>query len=643
LKHAAHVVTARWAVAVGVCAALGWLFFAASFTIGRHGFSPDEEITALVVRGIAETGAPVLPSGMVYLRGLPYSYAAWLTGSLVGHDLVAYRATSLVFALLAVVLIFLVTRAVSTPAAGVVAALVFAASPLLVSAAVFARFYAAFVAAALLALWLLVRRQPDMPVRFWPFLCAILVARLLHEFAAVLALLPLCLAATEPRVGARRGLLFLSAASFVLLLMTQFVFIGVEAWSVPGGAGALSARLAVFGNADLARPPTTYFDLAAPLSLAAIALAVVLLAVAARAITGVSWPGLAAYATCSFFFQMGAVLAVLAAAILARPARVVPHLKAALLIGGGSAALWVAHSFAVTDAAPSLRIGSQMAATTFGYPWEAIRYFFEAFTWLTVAAAGAVAWQVIGARRTGAPDGRGLALFTFVSLVALGLTAGEFQWRYVLLVMPPVLVAAAQLTGLAGDLVSRFIPEGRSTWLAGAAAMLLATAALAVNQYQGVFRDQALAPRSMAGMLALPTDDSWEPDAFRTATSPDDLIVCNDEAACQYLLGRVDYWLQPSPDITARYVTAAATPRGVYTGARVLSTQAELGDVVARADRPVSIVMLDTGKFDDSASRAMTSALTCRYGATTTGLGGRHELIRFPLNESRPTNQGARR
>ena len=97
---------ARWAVAGGVCLALGVLLFAASFTLGRSGFSPDEEITALVVRGIAETGAPVLPSGMVYLRGLPYSYAAWLSGAVFGHDLVAYRTASLVFGLLAVVLSF---------------------------------------------------------------------------------------------------------------------------------------------------------------------------------------------------------------------------------------------------------------------------------------------------------------------------------------------------------------------------------------------------------------------------------------------------------------------------------------------------------------------------------------------------------
>ena len=228
-----HTVTARWpsidwTAALGVSLALGLLLFAASFSVGRHGFSPDEEITALVVRGIAETGAPVLPSGVLYLRGLPYSYAAWLGGALFGHELVVYRATSLAFALLAVVLIFLVTRSVSTTAAGVVAALLFAGSPFLPSAAVFARFYAAFVAAALFAVWLLVRpRAADAPA--WLFLPALAVCRSLHEFAFVVALFPGCLALCGSQDDpSRRRFLVLFAQSIGLLLAMQIGLMAVE-------------------------------------------------------------------------------------------------------------------------------------------------------------------------------------------------------------------------------------------------------------------------------------------------------------------------------------------------------------------------------------------------------------------------------
>ena len=42
----------------------------------RAGYSPDEEFTQFAVRGIRSHGLPLLPSGLLYDRGLLYSYAA---------------------------------------------------------------------------------------------------------------------------------------------------------------------------------------------------------------------------------------------------------------------------------------------------------------------------------------------------------------------------------------------------------------------------------------------------------------------------------------------------------------------------------------------------------------------------------------
>jgi len=617
--------------------------FAASFSVGRHGFSPDEEITALVVRGIAATGAPVLPSGMLYLRGLPYSYAAWLGGALFGHELVVYRGVSLVFALLAVVLIFFVTRAVATRSAGIIAAVVFAASPLLLSAAVFARFYAAFVAAALFAVWLLVSRRPDDRARFLSFLLALVCARLLHEWAVVLALLPLCLAAgAAAGTLGRRGLLCLSAASLVVLVGMQLAFSGVEAWSAAERVGALSPRLAVFGNAEMARPHTVYFELARPAAMLAIALVVLLLTVLARRVTAASWMALAAYAICSFFFQLGMLFAVTAVVALVTPRQVLRHVGAAAIVGGGSTAVWLVHAFASIDAAPSLRTAALIGASTFRYPWEAVAYFWDSFTLLLLAASVAATFQLIRSHRPGASGNRGLALFAFLNLIGLGLTAGEFHWRYILLVTPGLVVLAAQCVDAAANAVGRIVTlaSWRRVVVPALAGMLCL--ALVRVQYPQASGDSEPVQRSIAGSLAVPTEDRWRPEAFLAATSPNDVIVCNDEAGCQYLLGRVDYWLQPSPEITARYVTTSTTdPRGVYTGAPVLSTFAGLDALVRREGRAVAIVMLDTGKFDDTASRAMVSSLRWRHGGTTTRLGGYHEVTRIASDGSR-SSKGAR-
>ena len=58
-----------------------WLLAATVFVvglsqIGRAGYSVDEEFTVFAVRGIHAHGVPLLPSGLLYDRGIAYSYAA---------------------------------------------------------------------------------------------------------------------------------------------------------------------------------------------------------------------------------------------------------------------------------------------------------------------------------------------------------------------------------------------------------------------------------------------------------------------------------------------------------------------------------------------------------------------------------------
>ena len=74
----------RTPVLVGLLTAVAILLLAAGPNIDRPGFSSDEEITALTVQGVAATGLPVLPSGILYFAAcctpIPLGWAAACSG-----------------------------------------------------------------------------------------------------------------------------------------------------------------------------------------------------------------------------------------------------------------------------------------------------------------------------------------------------------------------------------------------------------------------------------------------------------------------------------------------------------------------------------------------------------------------------------
>ena len=291
---------------VGLIAAVVILLLAAGPAVNRAGFSSDEEITALTVRGVATTGLPVLPSGILYLRGVLYTYSAWLAGGVLGQSLPAYRVVSLLFAILAVLLLFCVARQVTTTTAAIWAALLLASYQPHIAAAVFARFYSAFVAASLCAIWLF---QPSQTARRndWAFLAALGVCRLVHEFAVILALLPLCQAVcAQPAAQPRRRCFWLFLKCVVLLGLIQIVLTGFEGLSIATHLGVTNLRLGFFGSVPLAPPPLPVHRLAGPAALVLIAAWHLLAAIVARRITHAPWPAIVAYGMCAFLFQMGA-------------------------------------------------------------------------------------------------------------------------------------------------------------------------------------------------------------------------------------------------------------------------------------------------------------------------------------------------
>src|SRR5712692_8338154 len=161
------------------------------------GYFLDEELTYAAAHGIQTHGVPVLPSGVLYDRGLLYSYLAWLSGVVIGQGFVAYRLPSLLAALVMPVVLFRTARVMvgDWPALGVAALIVF--SPFHAFVSDWARFYGLTLLLSVAAL-LFFLRYVERGGGSHRFLASVILCRLCHEFGIALAALPLFAVAVVP-------------------------------------------------------------------------------------------------------------------------------------------------------------------------------------------------------------------------------------------------------------------------------------------------------------------------------------------------------------------------------------------------------------------------------------------------------------
>jgi hypothetical protein len=220
---------------------------AGSLQLARPGYSVDEEFTVFAVRGIQASGLPILPSGLLYDRGLAYSYVAWLAGAVTGSELPAFRAISLASAALTVLLAFVLTRRVAGQASAILAAAIVATSIPFWATATTARFYAPFLVVYLVALILLTHRSAWLPL----ILTAVL-ARLLHELAFTLAAIPfVCWLLAR---GNRRHWFTVTAAVSAGLVAGQLVLFAVH-YAAPSSGDTMVRRFFLWQVLNLFERP----------------------------------------------------------------------------------------------------------------------------------------------------------------------------------------------------------------------------------------------------------------------------------------------------------------------------------------------------------------------------------------------------
>jgi Dolichyl-phosphate-mannose-protein mannosyltransferase len=525
----------------------------------RAGYTPDEEFTLFAVRGIHAHGLPLLPSGLLYDRGLLYSYLSWLAATLTGVELPAFRALSLVSAASALALGYVLVRRLVSRPAGTVAALLVAASLPFWAAATTGRFYAPFLLTCVGVLVLVARlvetEETESRVGLLCGLAAMtFVSRLTHELAFTLLAIPVaslivswCGARATPRgQNARhfdsRHLRLVSAAA-AGLVAAQALLMALHFVTAGSGGSTMIERFFLWQVLNLFERPH-----GAPL---------------------------------------GVVLAAVVVAWLLVPARA----AASLVLGLGAAlvAMVIALAYASFTGPLSTSLVQNVVASSLAYPLDMFWSLAGTHPLMVLTAIALLVARLCGAGGEWPAAERAAHLGWVGWVVWFGIIESGTTINYVLL--PTVcMLAAIGIDLVAVGQQSAAVWPGRR---GQAARALLSGVALAVaaDQWPGT----GSIPQRLAA--ARPAIDVAGIDGIRAELRPMDLVACTDELACLLLVGRVDAWLALDDYVRERFlVIRARQDVGVYTGAPAVFRLADLFKARPDGHSPGRVIVVDVFK-----------------------------------------------
>ena len=507
----------------------------------RTGYSPDEEFTLFAVRGINVHGLPLLPSGLLYDRGLLYSYLSWLAAILARVELPAFRALSLLSAVSALALGYALVRRLVSPAAGAVAAVLVAASLPFWAVATTGRFYAPFLltCVGVLALAAGLRETADSDRRF-RLLCALglltFLSRLTHELAFTLIAIPL----VSLRNRRRLQLVWAATAG---LLAAQALLMGLHFVTPESGGSTMIQRFFLWQVLNLFEQPQ-----GAPL---------------------------------------GAIFATLIASWLLVPARAL----FSLILGCAAAfvVIVIALVHASLTAPLSGSLLQQMAASSVAYPLDMFWHLARTHPVMVWTAMALLVARLCGAGGEWPTAERAAHLGWVGWVLWFGVIESGITINYVLL--PTVCMLAA----IGIDLVA-IGQHGAAVWPSrrGQLVRALVTAvalASAADQWRGTgsIRERLAAARPTIEVAGL--------EGIRQQLRPADVVACTDELACLLLVSRVDAWLALDDYVRERFVvTRERQEVGVYAGAPAVFRLADLFNARPAGHIPGRVIVVDIFK-----------------------------------------------
>jgi len=524
---------------------------AGALSLFRPGYSPDEEFTLFAVRGIDAHGLPLLPSGLLYDRGLVYSYLSWLSAALAGVELPAFRALSLSSGAGVLVLGYALVRTGASTTAGVAAALLVATSVPFWAVVTTGRFYAPFLLTCVAVLVVVARlrspgtdagagahaSRPGAPARTWLALAVLaFLSRLTHELAFTLMAIPvagLLLDSGSDAVqspGQLRPLRHLRTPRHLPLWVAVAVGIGVGLVAAQAVLFALHYAPPAIGRGSGGDTMIQRFFVWQVLNLF-------------ERPRGV---------------PLGVVLSALVVAWLLAPWSAVRGLKVAA--AGAVSVLAIAVALEAASAPLPAALVRDVVSGALAYPLDMFWHLAGAYPVMVWTALTLLVARLCGAGGAWHAGERAAHLGWVGWVLWFGVIESGITINYVLL--PTVCMLAA----IGIDLVAigqhaAALRPGRLGQVAHAA--LTAAGLLVVA---GQWPRSSPVPARLAS--ARPTIALAGIDGIREELRPTDRVACTDELACLVLVGRVDAWLALDDYVRERFVVRrGAAPVGVYTGA----------------------------------------------------------------------------
>ncbi|MEZ5415731.1 MAG: hypothetical protein R2708_00100 [Vicinamibacterales bacterium] len=539
----------------------------------RGGYSPDEEFTIFAVRGIQARHLPLLPSGLLYDRGLAYSYASAALAGLGLDVLPAGRLVSVASALGALAVIVTGLRRVSTPGVAVGAAALAAVSvPFWVSATT-ARFYSPFLFTYLLALVLMSGASST-----WRGLlglaCAAACARWTHELAFTLAGVPVLAALLDARV--RRATWAGRAAAVVAgLAAAQAVLFLAHGLAPPSNGDVMVKRFFLWQVLNLFEVPPMDLPRTLPGAAAAGAAVAVGLACVRGRVEPWSAGLLLAGGLAAALGQL-AVAPALACAVLPLAAGRVRRqvVVTGLATAAAGTAFWLVSlvTAGMAPAAALLRLRSE----AFLYPLDMLAHLVTATPWLTSAVLAAMLARGAGLGGPWLPLERALHVLWIGWVLWFGVIESGITSRYLLLPVTFMLMALA----VDASAVWRAAVAGRRPVVAAAVAVVAAT--VVFEQWRGPLGSDARAVEARPTLV---------PEAVAAEIAPADLVAGPDELAALLAAGRLDAWLVLDPFFRERFVVMRdGQATGTYTGAPAAPALTPLLERAEREGRRLIVV-----------------------------------------------------
>ncbi|HKR36831.1 MAG TPA: glycosyltransferase family 39 protein [Steroidobacteraceae bacterium] len=550
--------------------------------LGAHGLHGDEETMAMATMHIVKDGLPILPSGMLYPRGLSELYLMAASVLMFGESEWAFRLPSALAGVALIYLCYVAGRRFLRPSWCIALAAAAALLPDALDYSQTARMYIFMLACIAGALACLFAWERSGRIG-WLIgaVLALIVGIELH--ALTVTMIPLLLLPGLLQ-GDRRRLLHGLIAGCVVMV-AYLLFDGWVNSQYPVPPPEYASDLSPPGwRGSRAQHYPVDFQIALLVSGAAAAIFAVHLARkvprTGAAVATLVLMGGALGAQLLLYYHVAALLGV-AGLVVAYRATGPVVLRRSWIFVLACAVIALTHvTFLAARPGSILQLVGALIGEPSVWPYVRMAEFSLAAAVLTAAAALHGLWRIANRRR--APD------YTLVALLGVGIplfTLGLFSWdmpsRYTSASLVPMLLCAFAFAQHVFDWLARRFAVTSRTALAAAAAVVAAlvvnvpTVAAWLDPDAGVYPDHKGAAQFVRSLQL----------------QPQDIILAEDVLEQTYYLGRVDYWLIGRKH-ASRYVQRVdGEIRDFYTGTPVVDDGAQLREILKRAgDRQVIII-----------------------------------------------------